>query len=97
MTSAQLECASSLLGLAGGILLSFPAFYAAKYGHLAWRLRNYGPIEDKPAAVKAYNDLMASLTTLQGDWTPRMSGFLVAGTISTVLSSVLSVMKAFLF
>lgn len=97
MTSSHLEIASSVLRLIGVLLLAYPAFYAARYGWLAGRLRRSGPIDnDNPEAVKVYNGLMAKLATLQSDWTLTLSALLLLGTLCTVASSVLAVVKAIL-
>jgi hypothetical protein len=90
-----LDVAANLAGLIGVLLLAAPAFYAAKYGLLAYRLVEAGPIDpDDPAAVEIYESVVKDLTDHQSHWTPALSRCLKAGTFIAGLGYLFGLAKA---
>ena len=92
-----MDIAANLAGLIGVLLLAAPAFYAAKYGLLAYRATEAGPIDPKdPSAVKIHDGVVRELTDHQSRWTPTLSRCLKGGTFFAGLGYLLGLAKAFM-
>jgi hypothetical protein len=92
-----MDFAANASGLLGVALLAAPAFYAARYGKLAYRARELGPLDNTAAMVEAHNKAVSNLETHQSGWTPWHSYCLVWGTVLSGVNNFLGLIKTFIF